>query len=93
MRKLQYLAILGAGDLCVHIPLDNSHQHNTPENVFDVRYERLKAIPLLTLNATVVCLKSLYDSVDTDQTAPNPIGAVCSGSSLFASILHSEFHR
>ena len=35
------------------------------------------------------CLRSLYGkSVDSDQTAP--IGAVCSGSTLFASILNSS---
>ena len=35
------------------------------------------------------CLRSLYGkSVDPDQTAP--IGAVCSGSTLFASILNSS---
>ena len=55
---------------------------------------------ILTLNAPiatkVVCfsrllkyLRSLYcKSVDLDQTAP--IGAVCSGSTLFASILNSS---
>ena len=52
----------------------------------------------LTLNAPIAtkvvcfscllkCLRSLYGkSVDSDQTAP--IGAVCSGSTLFASILN-----
>ena len=35
------------------------------------------------------CLRSLYGKrVDPDQTAP--IGAVCSGSTLFASILNSS---
>ena len=53
---------------------------------------------MLTLNATIAtkvvclsrllkCLSSLYDSVGPDQTAP--IGAVCSGSTLFASMLNS----
>ena len=32
------------------------------------------------------CLRNLYGSVNPDQTAP--IGAVCSGSMLFASILN-----
>ena len=33
----------------------------------------------------------MANSVDPDQTAPiAPIGAVCSGSTLFASILHSS---
>ena len=53
----------------------------------------------LTLNAPIVtkvicfsrllkCLRNLYGkSVDPDQTAP--IGAVCSGSTLFASMLNS----
>ena len=58
-------------------------------------------VSLLTLNAPiatkVVCysgllnsLRSLYgpNNVDPDQTQTAPIGAVCSGSTLFASILN-----
>ena len=30
----------------------------------------------------------MANSVDPDQTAPAPVGAVCSGSTLFASILN-----
>ena len=52
---------------------------------------------ILTFNAPIAtkvvcfsrllkCLGSLYDSMDPDQTAP--IGAVCSGSTLFAPILN-----
>ena len=55
-------------------------------------------IPLLTLKAPIAtkvvcfsrllkCLRNLYaNSVDPGQTAP--IGAVCSGSTLFASVLN-----
>ena len=55
---------------------------------------------MITLNAPIAtkdvcfsrllkCLRSLYGkSVDLDQTAP--IGAVCSGSTLFVSILNSS---
>ena len=32
----------------------------------------------------------MANSLDPDQTAPAPIGAVCSGSTLFASILNSS---
>ena len=32
----------------------------------------------------------MANSVDWDQTTPAPIGAVCSGSTLFASILNSS---
>ena len=32
----------------------------------------------------------MANSVDPDQTAPAPIGAVCSRSTLFASILNSS---
>ena len=60
----------------------------------------LDQFPFLTLNAPmatkVVCFSRLLNvqeaymanSVDPDQTAP--IGAVCSGSTLFASILYSS---
>ena len=54
---------------------------------------------MLTLNVPITtkvvcfsrllkCLRSLYDSVDLDPTAP--IGAVCSVSTLFASMLNSS---
>ena len=57
---------------------------------------------LLALNAPIAtkivcffrllkCLRSLYGkSVDPDQTQTAPIGPVCSGSTLFASILNSS---
>ena len=60
----------------------------------------LHSSPVLTLKAPiatkVVCLSrllkclssSMANSVNPDQTAP--IGAVCSGSTLFASILNSS---
>ena len=59
---------------------------------FFLSYLTLKA-PIATkvvcLSRLPKCLRSIYDrSVDPDQTAP--IGAVCSGSTLFASILDSS---
>ena len=64
------------------------------------RFPRVEARLFLTLNAPIApkvvcfsrllkCLRtSLANSVGPDQTAP--IGAVCSGSTLFASILNSS---
>ena len=69
--------------------------------VFKRNLSRSATSSVLTLNAPITtnvvcfsrllkCLKSLYgiQCGPTDQTAP--IGAVCSGSTLFASILNSS---
>ena len=44
------------------------------------------ATKVVCFSCLLKCLRSLYDSVDPDQTAP--IGAVCSGSTLFVYILN-----
>ena len=54
--------------------------------IFKLTLNKPIATKVVCFSRLLKCLRSLYDSVDPDQTAF--IGAVCSGSTLFASILN-----